>query len=66
MLHYKTVNDLLKEGLLQIMAAKEFENFRLVGGTSLSLQIGHRESIDIDLFSDVDYGEIDFEAIEKY
>lgn len=66
MLHYKTVNDLLKEGLLQLMAAKEFENFRLVGGTSLSLQIGHRESIDIDLFSDVDYGKIDFEAIEKY
>lgn len=66
MLHYKTVNDLLKEGLLQLMAAKEFENFRLVGGTSLSLQIGHRESIDIDFFSDVDYGKIDFEAIEKY
>ena len=66
MLHYKTVNDLLKEGLLQLVAAKEFETFRLVGGTSLSLQIGHRESIDIDLFSDVDYGKIDFEAIEKY
>ena len=66
MLYYKTVNNLLKEGLLQLMAAKEFENFRLVGGTSLSLQIGHRESIDIDLFSDVEYGEIDFDAIEKY
>ena len=66
MLHYKTVNDLLKEGLLQLMAAKEFETFRLVGGTSLSLQIGHRESIDIDLFSDVDYGKIDFEAIVEW
>ena len=66
MLHYKTVNNLLKEVLLQLMAAKAFENFRLVGGTSLSLQIGHRESIDIDLFSDVDYGEIDFDAIEKH
>ena len=66
MLYYKTVNNLLKEGLLQLMAAKEFENFRLVGGTSLSLQIGHRESIDIDLFSDVEYGEIDFDAIENY
>jgi hypothetical protein len=66
MLYYKTVNNLLKEGLVQLMAAKAFENFRLVGGTSLSLQIGHRESIDIDLFSDVDYGEIDFDAIEKY
>jgi predicted nucleotidyltransferase component of viral defense system len=66
MLYYKTVNNLLKEVLLQLMAANAFENFRLVGGTSLSLQIGHRESIDIDLFSDVDYGEIDFDAIEKY
>ena len=66
MLYYKTVNNLLKEVLLQLMAAKAFENFRLVGGTSLSLQIGHRESIDIDLFSDIDYGEIDFDAIEKH
>jgi predicted nucleotidyltransferase component of viral defense system len=66
MLYYKTVNNLLKDVLLQLMAAKAFENFRLVGGTSLSLQIGHRESIDIDLFSDIDYGEIDFDAIEKY
>jgi len=66
MLYYKTVNNFLKEGLLQLMEAKEFENFRLVGGTSLSLQIGHRESIDIDLFSDVEYGEIDFDVIENY
>lgn len=66
MLYYKTVNNLLKEVLLQLMAAKEFENFRLVGGTSLSLQIGHRESIDIDLFSDLEYGKIDFVAIENY
>lgn len=66
MLYYKTINNLLKEVLLQLMAAKEFENFRLVGGTSLSLQIGHRESIGIDLFSDVEYGKIDFVAIENY
>ncbi len=66
MLYYKTVNNLLKDVLLQFMAAKEFKNFRLVGGTSLSLQIGHRESIDIDLFSDVEYGEIDFDALENY
>ena len=66
MLYYKTVNNLLKDVLLQLMAAKEFKNFRLVGGTSLSLQIGHRESIDIDRFSDVEYGEIDFDALENY
>jgi len=66
MLYYNTVNNLLKKSLLRLMAADEFASFRLVGGTALSLQIGHRESIDIDLFSDVDYGEIDFDLIEKY
>jgi len=48
------------------MRAKEFEAFRLVGGTSLSLQIGHRESVDIDLFSDLTYGSIDFNVIDSY
>jgi len=27
-----------------------FDNFILVGGTSLALQLGHRNSVDIDLF----------------
>ncbi|MEP7324283.1 MAG: nucleotidyl transferase AbiEii/AbiGii toxin family protein [Saprospiraceae bacterium] len=27
-----------------------FDNYRLAGGTALGLQIGHRKSIDIDLF----------------
>lgn len=66
MLHYNTVNNLLKNNLLQLMSAKEFSQFRLVGGTALSLQIGHRESIDIDLFSDMDYGTIDFKGITAY
>lgn len=66
MLHYNTVNLLLRECLNQLMTAKEFEEFRLVGGTALSLQIGHRESIDIDLFSDAEYGAIDFRAITVY
>ncbi len=48
------------------MGAKEFEGFRLVGGTSLSLQMGHRESVDIDLFSDLPYGSIDFNSIDNY
>lgn len=30
---------------------KAFKDFILVGGTALSLQIGHRISVDIDLFS---------------
>jgi Nucleotidyl transferase AbiEii toxin, Type IV TA system len=53
-LYYNTVNENLKDVLHQVMSAVEFENFRLVGGTALSLQLGHRMSIDIDLFSDAE------------
>ena len=42
---------------------EELKNFRLVGGTSLSLMIGHRLSVDIDMFSDSEYGTIDFQKI---
>lgn len=34
------------------MTSPLFDSFRLVGGTALSLQKGHRISIYIDLFSD--------------
>lgn len=48
------------------MQAKELEKFRLVGGTSLSLQLGHRLSVDIDLFTDELYGSVDFKHIDVY
>jgi predicted nucleotidyltransferase component of viral defense system len=32
------------------MSEKLFSDFNLVGGTALALQMGHRNSIDIDLF----------------
>jgi predicted nucleotidyltransferase component of viral defense system len=65
-LYYNTINELLKNSLLIVMSTPIFDSFRLVGGTALSLQIGHRESIDIDLFSDINYGEIDFEQIDHF
>lgn len=38
--------------LLRELSKEEFlENFRLAGGTSLALQIGHRVSIDLDFFT---------------
>ena len=38
--------------LLRLIAAQPcLENFFLVGGTSLALQIGHRLSYDLDFFS---------------
>ena len=52
MLYYNTINELLKNTLQIVMKAAIFNQFKLVGGTALSLQIGHRVSIDIDLFSD--------------
>jgi len=65
-LHYHTVNPLLKESLTLLMRESKFDDFRLVGGTSLSLQLGHRESVDIDLFTDTPYGTLDFNSIDSY
>ena len=47
------------------MALNEFESFRLVGGTCLSLQLGHRVSTDIDLFTDEEYDSVDFASLDK-
>tara|TARA_R110002126_G_scaffold277579_1_gene423634 strand:- start:4 stop:651 length:648 start_codon:yes stop_codon:yes gene_type:complete len=66
MLYYNTVNDLLRESLIKLINAEIFKPFRLVGGTALSLRLGHRESIDIDLFSDAPYGTINFNEIDDY
>ena len=63
-LYLNTISDLLWNSLKQLMLIEEFNSFRIVGGTSLSLQLGHRESIDIDLFTDADYGSIDFSILE--
>jgi hypothetical protein len=37
------------------MADETLQQFNLVGGTALSLQIGHRKSIDLDMFSNTDF-----------
>ncbi|MDD5150189.1 MAG: nucleotidyl transferase AbiEii/AbiGii toxin family protein [Flavobacterium sp.] len=65
-LHWNTVSPLLKEILIDLMQEEIFSSFRLVGGTALSLQIGHRMSVDIDLFTDADYGSIDFDRIKNF
>ena len=64
-LHLNTVSDLLWDTLNKLMFLKEFNSFRIVGGTSLSLQLGHRASMDIDLFTDSEYGSIDFAELEN-
>jgi len=65
-LFYNTVNPRLLSTLQMLMRATEFNPFRVVGGTSLSLQLGHRESVDIDLFTDFTYDAVDYKAIDQY
>ncbi len=65
-LHYETVTPLLREVLLDIMSCDKFARFRLVGGTALSLQLGHRMSDDIDLFTDAEYGSLDFRELQSW
>ena len=65
-LHYETVTPLLRKVLDEIMANPMFEPFYLVGGTSLSLRLGYRISVDIDLFTNAPYGSLDFSVYEKF
>ena len=51
MLHKKTVASATLDLIKKLQNDPVFNDFYLVGGTSLALQIGHRKSIDIDLFS---------------
>jgi len=57
MLHYKTIDNKTLDLLRQLLSVPEFSKLRLVGGTSLALQIGHRKSVDIDLFGHIDADE---------
>ena len=41
------------------MQIEAFSDMRLVGGTALALQLGHRISIDLDFFGQVDFEQID-------
>ena len=68
MLRKETVSSQLLESLAVLMEMKTIKTHRLVGGTALALQIGHRISVDIDLFSDDknDYEEIQEELYEKF
>jgi len=65
-LHYETISPLLKKALEKISKSDLFEDFTLVGGTCLSLQLGHRRSIDIDLFTDIDYGKMNTKLLKSF
>lgn len=54
MLHYETVDRDTLDLLKHIQSNPHFSDIRLVGGTALALQIGHRKSIDLDFFVNTD------------
>ncbi len=52
MLREETVEPATLGLLKSLVELPELKQFRLVGGTALSLLLGHRRSIDLDLFTD--------------
>ncbi|MBU2025727.1 MAG: nucleotidyl transferase AbiEii/AbiGii toxin family protein [Patescibacteria group bacterium] len=59
-----------KKIFVELAGKKWLKNFYLAGGTSLALQIGHRESIDFDFFSNQKFNTTniiqDLEQIGKF
>lgn len=62
----ESVSKVLIDALHKLMDFDQLSSFRLVGGTSMSLQFGHRQSVDIDLFTDAGYGSINFATIDSF
>lgn len=62
---HKTSDVILPETLallIQIQQDTFFDNFFLVGGTALALQIGHRLSIDLDFFTTKPFDNLQLES----
>jgi hypothetical protein len=55
MLHLRTVTPELLELLRGLQQIPALAGYGLAGGTSLALQLGHRVSVDIDLFGEVPF-----------
>lgn len=50
MLHYECIEPATLELLKKLMQLKELSGYKLSGGTALALHLGHRQSVDLDLF----------------
>jgi hypothetical protein len=67
MLHLNTIDQPLLRVLKDLSALPELNGFCLVGGTALSLQLGHRKSDDLDFFTDKSFSTPDVKrAIGSY
>lgn len=52
MLYYAAIEPETLGLLKKILQIEELSDVRLVDGTALALQIGHRKSVDLDFFWD--------------
>lgn len=55
MLQTQTIDPATLELIKSLQSRDYLKGFNLVGGTALALYLGHRRSIDIDLFSNFDF-----------
>jgi predicted nucleotidyltransferase component of viral defense system len=63
MLYYETIDAATLQLLKELQDVDVFQDLRLVGGTSLALQLGHRKSIDLGFFGKVDFEQIDVKEV---
>lgn len=63
MLSTCTIEPHTLELLRELMTEKLFSELRLVGGTSLALQYGHRSSVDLDFFGNAELDGLDVRQI---
>lgn len=59
MLHYSTIEPDALVVLKRLMSITSLNMFNLVGGTALSLHYGHRLSIDLDLFTNESFDNLE-------
>lgn len=61
MLHLSTVEPATLELLRKLQKLPILNDTRLVGGTALALQFGHRKSVDLDFFGHIDADSLDLQ-----
>ena len=67
MLQYRSIYPKTLELLIELMLQSCLQDFFLVGGTALALQIGHRISVDIDMFTPCEFSSRKLlSELEKY
>ena len=68
MLQTQTVEPRTLELLRKLQSEPLMSSFNLVGGSALALRLGHRKSIDLDLFTNEDFDIVELREmlVEKY